>query len=108
MIAADAERHALGGAAGEFRMQQCVELLAVAGGKRGVERAGEIGGGGFSIPMILPSEFAVLAAERENSLEAANAGAIIRTVSRIIFSPSRRSPQESPGQPRKMQWEMQR
>ena len=45
MIAADAERHALGGAAGEFRMQQCVELLAVAGGKRGVERAGEIGRG---------------------------------------------------------------
>src|SRR5882757_6777538 len=42
MIAADAERHALGGAAGEFRMQQCVELFAVASGKCGVERAGEI------------------------------------------------------------------
>jgi hypothetical protein len=40
MIAADAERHALGGAAGEFRMQQYVELLAVTGGKRGVEGAG--------------------------------------------------------------------
>ena len=47
MIAADAERHALGGAAGEFRMQQRVELLAVAGGKRGVERAGETGRGDF-------------------------------------------------------------
>ena len=45
MIAADAERHALGGAAGEFRMQQGVELLAVAGGKCCVERAGEIGRG---------------------------------------------------------------
>ena len=46
MIAADAERHALGGAAGEFRMQQRVELRAVAGGKCGVERAGEIGRAG--------------------------------------------------------------
>jgi hypothetical protein len=41
-------------------------------------------------------------------LKAPNAGAIIRTVSRIIFSRSRPSPQESPGRPRKMQWEMQR
>ncbi len=43
VVAADAERHALGGAAGEFRMQQRVELIAVAGGERRVERAGEIG-----------------------------------------------------------------
>ena len=47
MIAADAERHALGGAAGEFRVQQCVELRAVAGGKRGVEGAGEPGRADF-------------------------------------------------------------
>src|SRR4051794_40014519 len=40
MIAADSERHALGGTASELRMQQRVELGAVAGGKRGVEPAG--------------------------------------------------------------------
>ena len=50
MIAANAKRHALGGAAGEFRMQQRVELLAVAGGKRGIERAGETGRVGFIHP----------------------------------------------------------
>ena len=43
MVAADAEWHSLGGTAGEFRMQQGIELIAVASGKRGVERAGEIG-----------------------------------------------------------------
>jgi alkanesulfonate monooxygenase SsuD/methylene tetrahydromethanopterin reductase-like flavin-dependent oxidoreductase (luciferase family) len=71
MIAADAERHALGGAAGEFRMQQSVKLLAVAGGKRGVERAGETGRGDFVHPDDPPSKFAVLAADLENALEAA-------------------------------------
>jgi hypothetical protein len=71
MIAADAEWHALRGAAGEFRMQQCVELLAIASGKRGVERAGEIDRGDYFHPDDPPCEFAVLAAERENALEAA-------------------------------------
>src|SRR5437879_10558422 len=71
MIAADAERHALGGTAGEFRMQQCVELSAVAGGKRGIERAGEIGGADVFHPVASPCKSAVLAAERENPLEAA-------------------------------------
>jgi hypothetical protein len=71
MIAADAERHALGGAAGEFRMQQSVKLLAVAGGKRGVERAGETGRGDFVHPDDPPCKFAVLAAEGENPLDAA-------------------------------------
>jgi hypothetical protein len=70
MVAADAEWHALGGAAGEFRVQQCVELLAVAGCKRGVKCAGETGRGEFVHPDDPPSEFAVLAAERENLLEA--------------------------------------
>ena len=72
MIAADAERHALGGAAGELRMQQSVELLAVTGGKRGVERAGEPGRGDFVHPDDPPCEFAVLAAEPENPLEASH------------------------------------
>ena len=45
MIAADAERHALGRAAGEVRMQQRVKLFAVAGGKRSIQRASEIGWG---------------------------------------------------------------
>jgi hypothetical protein len=71
MIAADAERHALGGTAGELRMQQCVELLAVTGGKRGVKRAGEIVRADFFHPDDPPCKFAVLAAERENPLEAA-------------------------------------
>jgi hypothetical protein len=44
VVATDAERHSLRGAAGEFRMQQRVELIAVARGERGVEAAGEIGG----------------------------------------------------------------
>jgi hypothetical protein len=69
MIAADAERHALGGAAGEFRMQQCVELRAVADGKCGVERAGEVGGADFFHPDDPPSEFAVFATNLENALE---------------------------------------
>jgi hypothetical protein len=52
-------------------MQQRVELLTVAGGKRGVERAGKIGGADFFHPDDPPCKSAVLAAERENSLEAA-------------------------------------
>src|SRR5216684_1019854 len=44
VVAADAERHSLSGAAGEIRMQQGVELIAVASGERGIEGAGEIGG----------------------------------------------------------------
>jgi hypothetical protein len=71
MIAADAERHALGGAAAELRVQQRVELIAVAGGKGGVEGAGEAGRGDFFHPDDPPREFAVLAPERENLLEAA-------------------------------------
>ena len=69
MIAADAERHALRGAAGEFRMQQRVELLAVTGGQGGIERAGEAGGGDVVHPDDPPCEFAVFRAERENPLE---------------------------------------
>jgi hypothetical protein len=69
MIAADAERHALGGAAGELRVQQRVELIAVASGKGGVERAGETGRGDFVHPDDSPSEFAVLAPDLENALE---------------------------------------
>ena len=72
MIAADAERHALGGTAGELRMQQSVELLAVTGGKRGVERAGEPGKGDFIHPVDPLCKFAVLAAEPENPLEASH------------------------------------
>src|SRR5438552_6609312 len=71
VIAPNAERHALGGAAGELRMQQCVELLAVAGGKRGVEGTGEVGGADVFHPDVSPCQSAVFAAERENSLEAA-------------------------------------
>jgi hypothetical protein len=70
MIAADAERHALGGAAGELRMEQRVELIAVACGKGRIKRAGEIGRGDFVHPDEPPSKFAVLAADWENSLEA--------------------------------------
>jgi hypothetical protein len=69
MFAADAERHALGGAAGELRVQQRVELIAVAGGKGSVERAGEVGGADFFHRDDPPSEFAVLAADLENALE---------------------------------------
>jgi hypothetical protein len=71
MIAADAERHALGGAAGEFRMQQRIELVAVAGGKCGVERAGEVGGADVFHLDDPACKSVVLAAERQNSLEAA-------------------------------------
>jgi len=70
MIAADAERHALGGAAGELRVQQCVELIAVAGRKGGVEGAGEAGRGDFFHPDDPPREFAVPMPEQENLLEA--------------------------------------
>jgi hypothetical protein len=52
-------------------MQQRVELLAVAGGEGGVEGAGEAGRGDFFHPDDPPRGFAVLAAERENLLEAA-------------------------------------
>ena len=71
VIAADAERHALGGAAGELRMQQRIKLLAVAGGKCCVECAGEIDGAAVFHPDDPPCKFAVFEAERENSLEAA-------------------------------------
>jgi hypothetical protein len=70
VIATDAERHAIGGAACEVRMQQCVELIAIASGKRGVESAGEIGRADVFHPHASPCKSAVLAAERENSLEA--------------------------------------
>src|SRR6187551_1586352 len=40
VVAPDAEGHALGGAADKFRMQQRVELFAVARSQRSVERAG--------------------------------------------------------------------
>src|ERR1700682_2953496 len=43
MVTADAERHSLGGAPAEFRVQQRVELIPVTGGERGVESACEIG-----------------------------------------------------------------
>jgi hypothetical protein len=69
MIAADAEWHALGGAAGELRVQQRVELIAVAGGKGSVEGAGEAGRGDFFHPDDPPRGFAVLAADLENALE---------------------------------------
>jgi hypothetical protein len=67
MIAADTERHTLGGAAGEFRMQQCVELLAVAGGKRCIECAGESGRGDFIHPVHPLYKFAVLALKRKTA-----------------------------------------
>ena len=78
MVAADAERHALGGAAGKFRMQQRVELIAVAGGERGVERAGEIGRAAafhpktpFSNPLFSTVFQPAERVEAENPLEAA-------------------------------------
>ncbi|WP_377830744.1 hypothetical protein ACFKHW_00205 [Bradyrhizobium lupini] len=71
MIAADAKWHALGGTAGELRMQQSVQLLAVTGGKCCVERAGERCRGNFVHPGDPSSVFAVLAAGGENSLAAA-------------------------------------
>jgi hypothetical protein len=43
VIAADAERHSFGNAAGELRVEQRVELSPVAGGERGIERTCEIG-----------------------------------------------------------------
>ncbi|HMM88069.1 hypothetical protein [Bradyrhizobium sp.] len=45
VIAADAKRHPLGGATGEFRVQQYVELRTVAGSKRSVQSACEISRG---------------------------------------------------------------
>jgi hypothetical protein len=44
MLTANAKRHSLGGAAGEFRVKQRIQLRPVAGGERGIESAGEIGG----------------------------------------------------------------
>jgi hypothetical protein len=46
-------------------------LRAVAGGEGGIERTGEVGGADFFHPDDPPSKFAVLAAEWENSLDAA-------------------------------------
>jgi hypothetical protein len=69
MIAA--EGMPFGGAAGEFRMQQRVKLSAVAGGKRGIQRAGEIGRADVFHPDDPPCKFAVWAAGRQNLLEAA-------------------------------------
>jgi hypothetical protein len=47
----------------KLRMQQRVELIAVAGGEGGVECAGESGRGDFVHPDDPPSEFVVLAAQ---------------------------------------------
>ena len=41
VIASDTEWHPLGGAAGEFWMQEGVELIAVAGGERSIEGTGD-------------------------------------------------------------------
>jgi len=78
VIAADAERHALGDAAAELRMQQRVELLAVSRGKRGIEGAGEIGGAALcrrKNPFFGPSVINRVTSNRrtrrsENTLEA--------------------------------------
>jgi hypothetical protein len=93
VIAADAERHALGSAPDEFRMQQRVELLAVAGGERGIEGSGEIGGGAAFHPKnppfkpLLSTKFSQgLIPTGKTPLKLENAGAIIRTVSRIILA----------------------
>ena len=91
-------------------MQQRVELIAVTACERGIKGTGEIGGaavfdpkGPFFSNELWPARhltgFAAKQrrAARKIPLKPANGDAIIRTVSRIIFNPSRRSPQESRG-----------
>jgi hypothetical protein len=52
MLPANAKRHSLGGAAGEFRVKQRIQLSAVADGERGIEGAGEIGGVAVFHPVL--------------------------------------------------------
>jgi hypothetical protein len=53
VMTADAERHSRGGAAGEFRMQQRIQLRPVAGGERGIESPCEIGSVAVFHPVLL-------------------------------------------------------